>query len=37
MGSISKEEDRAYINRKLEGAGSHQAVFFMDVLEKIVL
>ena len=35
MGSISKEEDRAYINRKLEGAGSHQAVFLWMCLRKM--
>ena len=36
MGSISKEEGRAYISRKLEGSGSHQAVFDENAMEAIL-
>lgn len=36
MGNISKEDARAYISRKLECAGSHQAVFDGNAMEAIL-
>ena len=36
MGGMTKEEVRSYINRKLEGAGSHQPVFDENALEAVI-
>lgn len=36
MGGISKEEDRTYITKKLEGAGCRQVVFDENAMEAIL-
>ena len=36
MGGMTKEEGRLYISKKLEGAGSRQAVFDDNALEAIL-